>query len=357
MNQPSRVRYLADRLLAVPLTAKLLVANGALALLWAGATALALGHHDAVLDGLGWPPLALATTLGIAVSVGANALVLQSALAPLRGLARVAEAVERGDRSARARPGRVRDPQTDRLIALTNRMLDALEAQRRATEASAAELEALSKGELRAREDERRRLARELLDDVAQSCAAINLGLEALARGCASGADHTAVRRQVDDLQGLVRGVIGVVERAAVGLRPAALDELGLVPALQSAAGRWRDALGVEVAVLAGPLPLLAPAEEVALFRVAEEAVANAARHARAGRVELRLGQRGEALELCVVDDGVGFDAAGAERGSGLGILRMRGQLALVGGRLIVESAPGAGTTVRSLLPLATRSS
>lgn len=337
-----------DRLLAVRLTAKLLTANCFLVLLWAAATWLAV-HLP---DDLGGPFLGLMVAIGTTVSVAVNALVLQSALRPLRELARVARAVEDGDRAARARPGRVRDPETDRVMALTNRMLDALETQRSEIARSAEELAGLSKREIAAREEERGSLARELLDDVGQSCAAVSLGLGALARaGADESLDHAAVRRRALALQALVRGVADVVSRRAHGLRPSALDELGLVAALRSAAVRWREELGVEVTVVAEDVPRLTATVGITLYRVAEEAVINAGGHAGAAHVALFVRGRAGAVELRVLDSSrESRPAEGA--GDGLGLVSMRERLSLIGGKLTVTCDPGEGSDLWVVIPV-----
>jgi hypothetical protein len=126
---PSRPGALA-RLLGVDLTAKLLIANTAIVVGWAVATWLVAQRAAALPSVSPYELLAAVVAVGILLSLGANLLVLRSALAPLRALERVARAVQRGEQGARARPGAVHDRQTDRVIAVVNGMLDALEAQR-----------------------------------------------------------------------------------------------------------------------------------------------------------------------------------------------------------------------------------
>jgi signal transduction histidine kinase len=143
----------------------------------------------------------------------------------------------------------------------------------------------------------------------------------------------------------------GVYARSQ-GLRPSALDDLGLGPALKSAAARWGSALGatVDVRVDGTPPRPGSPLGNV-LYRVAEEAVANAVQHGRAGYVAVTLRARPGWVELEVADDGDGFASGALDPAKALGLLGMRERLALVGGRLEVTSTPGEGTVVVARAP------
>jgi signal transduction histidine kinase len=186
-----------------------------------------------------------------------------------------------------------------------------------------------------------RPVARELLEEVGQCCAAVQVGLQAVANRLGrEPVDAAAARAQAVALIELVRGVGDAVRRRAQGLRPAALDDLGLVAALSSAAGRWGETHGLTVVLDATEAAArLAAPLETALYRVAEEAVANAGRHAGASRVEIRLRRGSGWAELHVVDDGRGFDAA-HPAAPALGLAAMRERVALVGGDLVVASQP-----------------
>lgn len=350
----SAVQRLRRRLLGVSLTGKLLVAHGAIVTLWvatAWVVARASGDGPSVLQ---YELLGLVVLVSALLGVGASALILRSALAPLRELERVARAVENGDRRARARPRGVHDPQTDRVIAVTNTMLDAIEAQRREVERAADRLAQLSAREMQAREEERRAVARELLEDVGQSCAAMRLGLQVVANRLRRDAiEPETMRARIEGLLELARGIHDVVLLRAQGLRPSGLDDLGLVPALRSACLRWSAAYGRPVDLVDNDGPTrMASAVEITLFRVAEEAVANAAHHGQPSRIEVRVRQSARGVELRVADDGRGFDAARADAWA-LGLLGMRERLALVGGHLRIISHRGAGTTVVADVPVA----
>jgi two-component system sensor histidine kinase UhpB len=341
---PLRPRPLLDRALAIPLTAKLLVANGAIV----AAVALAVAWLVVTRADLGGAPLLLLVVAATGFSLLANAVVVRSALAPLRELERVAAAVEAGDGSARARLGLVRDPQTERVTLLTNRILEAHEAQR-------ATLARLTGREMAGREEERRSVARELREEIGQTCAALAVGLKSLRDALEDeAADRAPLRARADGLVELVRGAYDAVHARAQGLRPSALDDLGLVPALRSAAARWGAELGTSVDVVAeGTAPRPGSPVGTVLYRVAEEAVANAARHGRASYVAVALRGRDGWMELEVADDGGGFDAAAVDPGQALGLLGMRERLALVGGGLTIASSPEEGTVLRARVPLA----
>jgi two-component system, NarL family, sensor histidine kinase UhpB len=336
----------AARLLGIGLSAKLLIANGSIVALWGAATWQLARDAASATTAAQYELLLAVLAIGTVLGVGANALVLRSALAPLRELERVARAVEAGDQVARAVPGLVHDPQTDRVVAVLNAMLDGLAAQRR-------QLAQLSGREMAALETERQLVARELLGEVGQSCAAVQVGLQAVVNRLGrERAEVAAARAQAAGLIELVRGVNDAVRSRAQGLRPAALDDLGLVPALRSATQRWSETHGLRVALDAAAAgPRLPAPLEVALYRVAEEAVANAGRHAGASRVDVRLHREGDGVELRIVDDGRGFDTAHLAAPA-LGLASMRERVALVGGELVVASRPGAGASVVARVPL-----
>jgi signal transduction histidine kinase len=205
-------------------------------------------------------------------------------------------------------------------------------------------------------EEERGRLARELHDQMGQHLSTILLGLKALARA-ENGEPHSTGTMSLDGLQELTGRVIDQVHSIAWELRPAALDDLGLEGALGNYVEDWTKRAGVTAdfhARLEGRrLPSLL---ETTLYRAAQEALTNVLKHARAETVSVTLQQRAEEVVLVVEDDGVGFDpesvlspAAGHRR---LGLLGMKERVALVGGALELESAPGRGSTVVVRVPL-----
>ena len=197
-----------------------------------------------------------------------------------------------------------------------------------------------------AQELERARLARELHDETGQALTSILLGLKSL--------DDRVVGDQaaVGELRELVVTTLQNVRRLAVELRPAALDDFGLLPAIE----RLRDIVteqgGISVDIQSNLGDgRLAPEVETALYRIVQEAFTNVLKHASASRVSLQLYRRGEAVTLVVHDDGRGFDPANPRAGS-LGLVGMSERVALLGGRLVIESSEDAGTMLKAEVPL-----
>ena len=198
-----------------------------------------------------------------------------------------------------------------------------------------------------AQEIERRRLARELHDETGQALTSILLGLHAME----DAKTDEQVRAAATDLRELVVRTLQDVRQLAVELRPKALDDFGLVAALERLVETWEEQTGIRVE-LSSRLPGRLPAEiETALYRIVQEALTNIVKHARASRVSIVLSERGHTAAVLIEDDGIGFAPAGV-REEGLGLVGMRERVALVGGRLEIESRAGAGTTLSVEVPL-----
>jgi signal transduction histidine kinase len=161
-------------------------------------------------------------------------------------------------------------------------------------------------------------------------------------------------RVHLADAQGLVGELMARVRQLSLDLRPAMLDDLGLLPALQWLFERYTTQTGVAVAFQHSGVDRLAPDVETAVFRVVQEALTNVARHARVSEVAVRLVASAQRLRLEVEDQGVGFesDATLGDATTG-GLLGMRERMSLLGGRLSLTSAPGRGTFLTADLPLA----
>jgi signal transduction histidine kinase len=266
-------------------------------------------------------------------------------------LAETAESLNARLREAHDRlEGRVAERTAE--LAAANASLRAEIGARGAAEASRREL---LRRLATAQEDERRRIARDLHDQMGQLLTALGLGLKALEDATP---DPSPARPHLARLRDLTDLIGREAHQLALELRPTALDDLGLQAALANYAEGWPARSGVELDFhAAGPdTGRLPEAAETALFRVVQEALTNVLRHAGARRVSLVL-QRSAGQAVAVVeDDGVGFDAesetAPAGGGGRLGLLGMRERVALVGGTLTVESAPGRGTTVIARVPL-----
>ena len=197
-----------------------------------------------------------------------------------------------------------------------------------------------------AQETERQRLARELHDETGQALTSMLLGL----RTAEETKDDATRRQALASLRELASSTLQDVRRLAVELRPKALDDFGLVAALERLVEGFRERTGLDAqfqARLDGRLPY---DTETALYRIVQEALTNVVKHSRATTVSIVLARKGASVTAVIEDDGVGFTPdAPAE---GLGLVGMRERIALVGGRLTIESASGAGTTLVAEVPL-----
>lgn len=340
-------RALSERMLSVPIFYKVLVANMMIVLVGAVAgtyvtARLVTSPHNAPNP---WLILAFVAA-GFVLSAVVNVVVLRAAFQPLDSLERVAEAVRRGDLSARAEPITFGDPQLARLAETFNDTLGRLERDQE-------QLRLLTIKVIGAQEDERKRIARELHDDTAQILFAQLLRIAAMKT---SGPETTPT--QVDQLEEMTVEAIEAVRRLALELRPPALDDLGLREALEGLTQRYSEQMGIPIAFhTAGFRERLDPAVELVLYRVAQEALTNVAKHARARSASVVIDRRNGQVCLTVEDDGIGFDngmSAGHEhRGLGLGLFGMEERVMLVGGTLrISRVSPGGGTSIRAVIPL-----
>jgi two-component system sensor histidine kinase UhpB len=217
-----------------------------------------------------------------------------------------------------------------------NDMLDRLESERRESARQA----------LRVQEGERERVARELHDEVGQTLTAMMLQIESLAAKVPE-----ELRDELEELRETTRAGAEDVRRIAVRLRPEALEDLGLETALMALVRSFREHSGVRVEPRIEQLPQLSPEQELVIYRVAQEALTNIARHAHATAAAVDLVRDDGVVTLRVRDDGRGVgDRA---RSSSTGIRGMRERAMLVGGRMTIVSADGRGTEVALQLPVA----
>ena len=216
------------------------------------------------------------------------------------------------------------------------------------------QLRRLSRQILSAQEEERKRISRELHDVIAQTLTGINVRLAALKKEAAI--NTNGLDRNIARTQRLVEKSVGIVHEFARELRPAALDDLGLIPALHSFVKLFskRTRIHVHLKVFAG-VEQLPGNQRTILYRVAQEALTNVSRHAHASRVEVSIQKVAEGICLKIADNGKSFEvervlnARGTKR---LGLLGMRERVEMVGGRFTVESVLGSGTTIKALIPL-----
>ena len=213
----------------------------------------------------------------------------------------------------------------------------------------AERLKAMSRRAVEVQEAERRRLARELHDRVGQTLTALNINLN-IVKGRAATVSDPVLAARLDDSLDLVEATFEKIRDVMAELRPAVLDDYGLAAALRWYAEQWGRRTGIAVAVVGNdPQPRLAAALEETLFRCAQEALTNVARHARARRVVIALESSARGFSTSVTDDGVGFETsapADVAHGSGFGLMFMRERVESAGGQLWIESAAGRGTRI-----------
>jgi signal transduction histidine kinase len=215
------------------------------------------------------------------------------------------------------------------------------------------QLRHLSRQVLQAQEDERKRISRELHDVIAQTLTGINIRLATLKKG--AGLNPKNFDRDIELTQKLVENSVNIVHQFARELRPAVLDDLGLVPALHAFMKNFTAETGVHahLTAFAGLEELDTPRRTI-LYRVAQEALTNVSRHAKASRVEVTIQKLAAGICMKINDDGKSFSVdrlVNAKGGKRLGLLGMRERLEMVGGRFEIESAPGRGTTVTAEMP------
>jgi two-component system sensor histidine kinase UhpB len=268
---------------------------------------------------------------GLALALVVNGLLTRRTFNPLHRLVDVMHSVDPLE------PGRrlavdSGDPVIAELTGTFNDMLDRLEHSRLEWGRRTTEVQ----------ETERRRIAHELHDEVGQSLTAVVLHLGRLA------GEAPVDAAKLDEVRESVRDVLETVRTIAQQLRPEALDDLGLSTALEALADRLSQHAGIPIDQEVDPsLPALSADRELAIYRVAQEGLTNALRHARASRLRLSLVGGGDHVVLRVCDNGAGF--AGQPRG--LGCDGMRERALFVGGDLWLESAPGGGAEVRLEVP------
>ena len=332
-----------ERLLRLPLPAKLVGAN--VVLLVAGVSAgLFLRQHT-----LEMAPLVLAVLGALVVALLVNVALVTLAVRPIDVLGRTVDRIWHGDLDARVPESRLADRDVARVGRMFNILLDGLIADRARTRRLASEL-------VHAEDRERAAIARELHDSVAQSLAALVMQLSAAVRAVESApAAPPAGRDRLAAAHELATNVLEEIRLLAHTMHPRVLDDLGLVAALRRLARETNDHASVEVDFDAAPgsEAIRGGTEASVLYRVAQEAVQNAQRHAHAELVVMRLAVEDGRATLEVTDDGRGFDVDRAlQEHEGMGLFTMEERVSLVDGTFHVMSQPGHGTTVIATVPL-----
>lgn len=323
---------------------KVLVANGMIVL--AGAVSAVLiathiWHGEAPTPEWEFALIAI----GLLVSLVVNWGILRVAFRPLFSLQATLDQVRQGDFSARV-PAMAGDPDIARVTETANLMLDRLAEHRQNV---AAQI-------IRAQEEERKRIARELHDETAQSLTSIAVSLETLEQQFAAEGNDGPLLGRLRYTKEVAQSTLDETRRLMYDLRPSVLDDLGLVPALRWFVSHRVQSVGLKADFQATGLEQRLPEElETALFRILQEAITNVVKHAKASSLQISLTQEADRIVALVSDDGRGFHpvhvAGKPERDRGLGLFGMQERAALVGGTVELESAPGRGTLVRVTVP------
>ena len=223
------------------------------------------------------------------------------------------------------------------------------------TTALSEELRAMSRELMNAQEEERKRISRELHDEIGQLLAAMTLNLELMKKGLRP-ADERLLREKIGDTQQLAGEMFGRIRTFLGDLRPAALDDLGLAAVARRLLSDFskRSDVRVETSGELDLLDALGHEGRIAVYRLMQECLTNVVKHARASAVRVSVREEDGSLQLEIADDGDGFEPAAVARQPGrrgMGILGMRERTDLVGGTFRLEATPGGGTMVRATIP------
>jgi signal transduction histidine kinase len=201
-------------------------------------------------------------------------------------------------------------------------------------------------------EAERRHVARELHDQAGQALSSLMVDLRLLEEAAG---ENQAMVDHIASLKCTIDSILGDLHQLAADLRPASLDHVGLVAALRQHAEAFscQHGLDVQFETVSLEEERLSPMVETALYRIVQEALTNVVRHARATRADIVLERKGDRVITIVEDDGVGFDLTAALRSGRLGLVGVQERAEMLGGTLVVESTPGAGTTLFVEVPYA----
>ncbi|MBN1147781.1 MAG: sensor histidine kinase [Anaerolineales bacterium] len=285
---------------------------------------------------------------GLVASVLLNVWIVRAALQPLLELRQFVSGYESGLACERGIALSNPDPDTGQLAASLSSLIEQLEN-------SNCQLRAISGRAIHAQEAERKRIARSLHDDTGQALSTLIINLERLEGGLPVGDLET--RAKLAEARRLAQNTINELRKIIHGLRPAVLDDLGLAPAIRWYARSNLEEAGIQVEIDAPEEPLpLTPEQNTALFRIAQEAINNVARHSGAGKAAIHLGVNAALIRLRVEDDGRGFCAAG-DQGEAIrlrqwGLVGIQERVELIGGNFSLTSAPGKGACLQVDVPL-----
>jgi two-component system sensor histidine kinase UhpB len=338
-RESTQTNKLLRPVLGIPVFYKVLIANSLIIFVGAtGGTWLA-----SRLNTIPHGPIFLVAfiTIGWLVSIALNFVVLQIAFRPLHDLEKVMKYVQEGERSLRA--PLTGEPETDLLARTFNVMLEAIDESNRLRTSQI----------INAQEQERKRVARELHDETSQVLTSLLISLAVLEESVTT----PEAQARIAETRMLAHQTLRAIRSLSIDLRPSALDDLGLLPALRWYIKEYQQKFSIQVEFQASGFRERLPAEmETALYRIVQEALTNVAKYAHAHIIHVTLQEEGDKVSAIITDDGHGFDMeklqkmSGQERG--LGLVGMYERAHLLDGTLTIQSSPGHGTTVQVCIPL-----
>lgn len=341
LQEEQRRNSMFKTLLGIPVFYKVLIANSLI--IFVGATGGTwLATHLNVSPYATPMSLIIFITIGWLVSVVLNFVVLQIAFRPLTELGKVMKRVRAGESLLRA-PLTGVDSQADQLAEAFNMVLEALDE---ASRLRASQI-------IQAQEQERQRIARELHDETSQVLTSLLISLTLLEESV----ETQEARERIADTRALAHSTLRAIRNLSIDLRPSALDDLGLLPALRWYVKEYQKKCSIEVEFHATGFKERLPAEmETALYRIVQECLTNTAKHANASRVTITLKEETDRVYARITDDGQGFDyeallkTPGQERG--LGLAGMNERAVLLDGILNIHATPDQGTIIEVSIPL-----
>ncbi len=342
MTQQTPMNRFLRPLLSIPVFYKVLIANSLIIFVGAtGGTFLA-----SQLNSTPNTPVYLVVfvAVGWLVSIALNFVVLQIAFRPLMDLGKVMSRVQGGERTLRA-PLTGTDAQADMLARTFNTMLEAIDEANRLR----------ANQIITAQEQERKRIARELHDETSQVLTSLLISLALLEESII---DEQG-RQRITETRTLAHQTLRAIRNLSIDLRPSALDDLGLLPALRWYVKEYQQKFPIEVDFQADGFKKRLPAAmETALYRIVQEALTNIAKHAQAHSATVILCEDAEAVYATISDDGKGFDLEQLQKTHaqerGLGLVGMHERTHLLAGTLTIESTIGTGTKIQIQIPLYT---
>jgi two-component system sensor histidine kinase UhpB len=339
------ITFLQENLRRTPILYRITIGNAFVIAIGAvGGTFIVRRLADQSAD---WGWMLLFIAIGTTLSVMINFWIIKNALRPLSDLSVLVDQVQAGDSQIDPHYLEPTDPEISQLAITLDSLVRELNERNQ-------ELHALSEQAINALEEERMQIALTLHDDTGQSLSMVIINLEHLENKIPG--DQAVLREKLAETRKLAQDALANLRKIVYGLRPAILDDLGLLPAIRWYARENLEHAGIVVEVMEnGNCGTLPPKVNSTLFRIAQEAINNIVRHSQATFAEISLVQKEKRVVLNVVDNGLGFDPDSvmekAVQSHHMGILGMQERAKLIGGSIELAATPGKGTRIQISVP------